>query len=81
MSIFALEWSKELRGRGEKLGREGLSLRVIELIEEFDGSYKGAMILAGHLKAIAQAAKFDEYWSEKVDIGFHNEMTHLSKEG
>ena len=77
MSIPSLEWAKELRECGKKLGREGLSKRVIKLVGDFDGSYKGAMILAGRLKAIAQAAKFDEYWSEKVSMGFHAERGEL----
>ena len=81
MSIPSLEWSKTLREHGKRLGREGLSKRVIKLIDEYgelDGSYKGAMILAGRLKAISQAAKYDEYWSEKVDIGFHREMCEIA---
>lgn len=78
MSIQSLQWSKELREYGSQLGRVGMSKRVIELVSSFNGTYKGAMILAGHIKAIAQAASCDEYWKEKVDIGFHQEMAGLS---
>lgn len=72
-----LQWAKELRKEGERLGRAGLSERVIELVKDFDGSYKGAMHLAGQLKAISQAAKFDDYWTEKVERGFHREHEQL----
>ena len=78
--ILHLEWAKKLRGQGSKLGREGMSKRVIELVDDFvetGGGYKQAMILAGRLKAITQAAKCDEYWTEQVDKGFHREMGDL----
>jgi len=80
VSVYALERARVLRKAGEKLRRDGLSKRVIALTEEFiasDGSYKGAMTFAGRLKAIAQAAKFDNYWTEKVDDGFHRETEIL----
>ncbi len=79
MSIAALEYAMALKRVGEKLRREGLSSRVVDLVAGFDGSYKGAMILAGRLKAIGQAAKYDGYWTEKVDEGFHREMADLKK--
>jgi hypothetical protein len=79
MSIYALKCSKELRDAGGVLGRTNLSQRVIDLIAEYDGSYKGAMTLAGKLKAIGQAAKFDGYWTEKVDEGYHRELQALKK--
>lgn len=74
MTILSLEWSKRLRKVGSEIGREGMSLRVIAAVGEFDGSYKGAMQLAGRLKAIAQMARCDEYWSEQVDKGFRREL-------
>ncbi len=40
---------------------------------------KEALTAAGRLKAIAQAAKYDTYWSEKVDDGFHREMLELER--
>ena len=75
MSIPALERSKRLRAMGDKLGREGMSERVIAAVREFDGkSLKGAMILAGRLKAITQMAKCDDYWDEQVEKGFVLEL-------
>jgi hypothetical protein len=74
MSIVSLERSKTLRGYGVKLGREGMSERVIAAVAEFDGSYKGAMQLAGRLKAISQMAASDDYWAEQVDKGFVQEL-------
>ena len=63
---------KEMQKWGKSVGREGMSLEAIKAVEEFDGSYKGAMILAGKMKAIAQAAGCDDYWSEKVSKGYHS---------
>lgn len=77
MSIASLERSKTLRGYGVKLGREGMSERAIAAVAEFDGSYKGAMILSGRLKAVAQMAASDDYWSEQVDKGFSLELASV----
>jgi len=65
------------REAGEILGREGLSKRVIQLVDEFDGSYKGAMKLAGQLSVIANACTFDEYWDEKCSDGRVKESRHF----
>lgn len=46
---------RKMREEGRRLGRAGLSQRVIDLVGEFDGSYKGAMELAGRLRVIATA--------------------------
>lgn len=65
---------KEMQKWGKAAGREGMSLEAIAAVEEFDGSYIGAMILAGKMKAIAQAAGCDDYWSEKVCKGYHHQL-------
>lgn len=78
MGIPSFEYAKALKKAGSQLGREGLSKRVLALIADFDGSYKGAMVLAGRMKAIAQAARSDSYWTEKVDDGFHRERIELT---
>jgi hypothetical protein len=80
MSDIRLKWNRELRLSGAALGREGLSLAAIAAVKEFDGSYKGAMVLAGRLKAVAQAAGYDGYWSEKVDDGFQKQRQILFSE-
>ncbi len=74
---LALKQANEMKKVGAILGREGLSKAVIEAVASFDGSYKGAMVLAGRLKAVAQAAKADGYWSEKVEDGYHREWELL----
>ena len=71
---MSFEW-KEMREWGKAVGREGMSVAVLEAVEDFDGSYIGAMILAGKLKAISQAAGCDEYWSEKVGKGYHQALS------
>lgn len=61
----------ELRKQGKKLTREQLSELVYAAVDRFDAarSYKGAMHLAGELKAIAVAASVDDYWREKINLG------------
>lgn len=74
----ALTMANDLKKAGEVLGREGLSKAVIEAVAGFDGSYKGAMVLAGRLKAVAQAAKADGYWSGMIDDGYHRERNLMA---
>ncbi len=64
------------KAEGERIDREGMSQRAIKAVEEWQASgatYKGAMILAGRLKAVAMMASADEYWREQVDKGMHKE--------
>ena len=76
---------KDMQKWGKSVGREGMSLAAIKAIEEFDGSYMSAMLLAGRMKAIAQAAGCDDYWSEKVNRGYHQQLNaaryHNAKKG
>ena len=65
---------KDMQAWGKLVGRDGMSKEAIAAVSEFDGSYKGAMILAGRMKAIAQAAGCDDYWSEKVNKGYHQQL-------
>lgn len=81
MGIRSLEISKELRAEGKRLGRAGLSERVFTLVDEFNKyrTYKNAIVLAGRLKAIAQACKSDGYWDEKCSMGFEFEYRDLNR--
>ena len=79
MAIIHLEEAKQMRAQGRRLGRAGMSLRVKKIIDEFDGSYKGAMKLAGRMKAITQAAKCDLYWDEQVKKGFNDELRDIKR--
>ena len=69
----------EVRSIGNKLGRAGISEEVIKSINEFDGSYKSAMELCGKLSVWADAATFDEYWSEQVFRGVEKGLTDARK--
>lgn len=62
----------ELRRVGDKLGREGMSKLAIEYVNDFDGSYKGAMKLCGQLSVIAKMATCDDYWDEKTHVGIRD---------
>lgn len=59
------------RELGESLGREGVSLEVIKAVDEFDGSYKGAMELCGKLAFWADVSTFDDYWQEQAQRGMN----------
>lgn len=65
---------KDMQKWGKDVGREGMSQEAITAIEEFDGSYIGAMILVGRMKAIAQAAGCDGYWRERVEKGYYRQL-------
>jgi hypothetical protein len=81
MSISALKIAKQNKTQGQRLGRAGLAERVFTLVDEFNENrtYKNAIILAGRLKAISQACKFDSYWDEKCSIGFQHECYDLEE--
>ncbi len=65
---------KKMQQWGKSVGREGMSERALEAVAQCDGSYKDVMRLAGRLKAIAQAADCDDYWSEQVSRGYQREL-------
>ena len=71
---------EKLRAHGRRLGREGISKKIIDLVEDFDGSYKGAVELAGRLSVLAKCASFDTYWSEKVGLGEYKQTCALESE-
>lgn len=80
MSILAIEQSKKLREEGKRLKRQGLAERILVLVDEFNEnrSYKNAVVLAGKLRAIAIACKFDSYWDEKASMGYQDEVRDLT---
>jgi len=51
-----------------------------DFIDSYDGSYKGAMKLAGQLSVIAKMATCDDYWEEQVDKGIFNAKNIAEKE-
>lgn len=68
---------KDARVAGQLIGRAGLSQRVIQAVNDFDGSYKGAMQLAGRLSVIADMSTFDSYWEEKTYKGIMEELENM----
>lgn len=80
MAIRHLEEAKILRKHGERIGRAGISERIILLVNHFikhDGSYLGAIKLAGRLHAIFIAAKYSDYWTEKAQDGYAEEFRDI----
>jgi hypothetical protein len=69
----------ELRIIGHKMGREQISIHVIDLINNFDGSYKGAIELCGQLSVIAKVCSFDEYWNHQVLRGVRKAEDSLTR--
>ncbi|BBB29342.1 hypothetical protein [Neptunomonas japonica] len=69
------------REAGEILGREGISLRILELAKNIteDGSYKNAIEKAGQISQLVDAASYDEYWDEKAEIGQLREQRNFLK--
>jgi hypothetical protein len=77
VSSYILQSYAKLKKDGRALGRAGMSERVLSAVAEFQadgGTYKGAMHLAGRLKAIAAMTAADDYWREKMEHGFHLEL-------
>lgn len=61
---------KDKRKAGEILNRSGLALRIINIATEISqGTFKDAMTGAGRIAELVDCAKFDEYWSGKVNMG------------
>jgi hypothetical protein len=71
---------REMQAEGRRLGRAGLSERVIDLVKSFDGeSYKDAMALAGRMRVICAAASYDDYWREQVQKGEARELADIKR--
>ena len=84
MSIYHLDNAKKLRAEGKRLGRDGLSQRVDQLVLEFakkhpTGHYREGIMLAGRLRAIFLATGPEDYWREVAMRGFSAELRDLSR--
>lgn len=79
MSVFDMRTAKSLKMHGERLGRDGLSERAMQIMDDFAKArgMREAMKVAGRMKALAAAAKFDDYWTEQVDKGFSAEVAKI----
>lgn len=73
MALYKTYKIAQVRALAKELGKEGVSKRVIEAIDSWDGSYKGAMQLCGKLTFWADASTFDDYWKEQVQRGLCSE--------
>ena len=69
MAIFKNYKIKKARELGNKLGRKGMSDEVEKAVNDFDGSPKGVMELAGKLVFWADVSTCDDYWQEQVERG------------
>lgn len=81
MAIKNIEEAKLLKQYGKLLGRENISLRIIEICKKVaaEENYKDAVKACGQLKAIAQACKYDTYWEEKMADGYYKELQNAER--
>lgn len=70
----------EKRKAGEILCRDGISERILEIARDIvnEKSYKNAIIRAGQISVLVEAASYDEYWNEKASMGKCSEEAILS---
>lgn len=82
MAIKTIKDSKTLKKYGEKMGREKIAWRIIELCKEVakEENYIDAVKTAGRLRAIAMACKFDCFWEEKMNDGYFAEIYRAETE-
>lgn len=82
MAIRTIEDSKKLKKYGAIMGRERIAIRIIELCKQVanEENYIDAVKIAGRIKAIAMACKFDCYWDEKMSDGYYQEIGRAETE-
>ncbi len=69
---------KKKREAGEILERGGIAQRIIQIAEDLSqGTYKNAMERAGQIAVLVDSASYDDYWTEKVNIGKSRESDIL----
>ena len=64
------------REAGEMLERAGIASRIIALSNDIaEGNYKNALEKAGQISVLVEAATFDDYWTEKANLGKRKEQS------
>ena len=63
---------------GRRLTREQLDRLVATYVDEWDCTPKGAIHMAGQLRAVALAC-VDCYWKEKAAVGFMEAINDLER--
>lgn len=68
------------RKSGKILNRDGIAERIISIAKDINDSmsYKDIMESAGRIAELVDAASYDEYWTEKVNIGRYKEIDLFS---
>jgi hypothetical protein len=84
MSIYNLEISKKLKLQFNRLGREGITKRAIELLDNYlkenpSHNYKEITKLIGRFHALYIAIDNNDYWKEIADRGFRPETYDLPR--
>jgi hypothetical protein len=69
---------KKKREAGEILERGGIASRIIQLADDISqGTYKNTMERAGQIAVLVDSASYDDYWTEKANIGKYRECDIL----
>jgi hypothetical protein len=84
MGIQHIEESKILKKQFDRLGRQGISERAIELINEYmkefpNHHYKEVTKLVGKFHALFVAIDNGDYWKEIAQRGYRSEYWDLQK--
>lgn len=72
MPIQSIENGKIMTKYCERLGREGVALRIIEIANKIvseEGAYIETLKLAGEIRMLTLGCRFDCYWDEKQLLG------------
>ena len=84
MGIPAIDESKRLKKCFNEIGREGISKRAIELLDNYikenpEHHYVEITKLIGRFHALFIAIDNNDYWKEKANRGYIDELYDLEK--
>ena len=84
MGIQAIEESKRLKKCFDKIDREGISKRAMELLDSYikenpEHHYQEITKLIGRFHALFVAIDNNDYWKEKARKGYANEIYDLEE--
>lgn len=84
MAIYHIEEAKKLKKEFDRLGRDGISQRAIELLNKYinenpEHNYKEITKLIGRFHALYLSIDNTDYWKEIADRGYRPEIFELPK--
>ena len=84
MSIQTINESKSLKKQFDRLGRDGIAERAIEIFDKYitenpEHNYKEITKLIGRFHALYLAIDNQDYWKEIADRGYRPELSDLER--